>query len=240
MELNLSGAHAPYFTRNVVLLHADNGDMGVGEIPGGEKITKALLECVPMVQGTRVAEYKNTLLRIKDYLDSKGETDVRGAQTFDQRTGVHVLTAIEAPCLDLLGKLLDVPVCALLGDGKQRDKVRMLGYLFFVGDPDKTDLPYEREKDSKCDWYRIRHEENLTAEKIVAMAKAVQEKYGFQDFKLKGGNLDLLRRSLWKRRSLFRPGNYERVPKKNRFSNRHKYDCNGLERSGACLGAAGS
>ena len=27
MELNLSGAHAPYFTRNVVILYADNGDM---------------------------------------------------------------------------------------------------------------------------------------------------------------------------------------------------------------------
>ena len=25
MELNLSGAHAPYFTRNVVVLYADNG-----------------------------------------------------------------------------------------------------------------------------------------------------------------------------------------------------------------------
>ena len=28
MELNLSGAHAPYFTRNIVILHADNGDTG--------------------------------------------------------------------------------------------------------------------------------------------------------------------------------------------------------------------
>ena len=42
MELNLSGAHAPYFTRNVVVLYADNGEMGVGEVPGGQKITKAL------------------------------------------------------------------------------------------------------------------------------------------------------------------------------------------------------
>ena len=39
MELNLSGAHAPYFTRNVVVLYADNGEMGVGEVPGGQKIT---------------------------------------------------------------------------------------------------------------------------------------------------------------------------------------------------------
>lgn len=189
MELNLSGAHAPYFTRNVVVLYADNGEMGVGEVPGGKKITAALEECIPLVEGTRVAEYKSTLLKVKKYLDSKGEEDVRGNQTFDLRTGVHVITAIEAPCLDLLGKHLGVPVCELLGDGQQRDKVRMLGYLFFVGDRKKTDLPYDSEPDSDCEWYRIRHEEALTAEKIVAFARATEEKYGFQDFKLKGGVL---------------------------------------------------
>ncbi len=179
MELNLSGAHAPYFTRNVVVLYADNG----------EKITAALEECIPLVEGTKVAEYKSTLLKVKKHLDSKGEEDVRGNQTFDLRTGVHVITAIEAPCLDLLGKHLGVPVCELLGDGQQRDKVRMLGYLFFVGDPNKTDLPYDHELDSDCEWYKIRHEEALTADKIVAFAKATHAKYGFQDFKLKGGVL---------------------------------------------------
>lgn len=189
MELNLSGAHAPYFTRNVVVLYADNGEMGVGEVPGGQKITKALEECIPLVEGTKVAEYKSTLLKVKRYLDSKGEEDVRGNQTFDLRTGVHVITAIEAPCLDLLGKHLGVPVCELLGDGQQRDKVRMLGYLFFVGDRNLTDLEYDSEPDSDCEWYRIRHEEALTADKIVAFAKATKEKYGFEDFKLKGGVL---------------------------------------------------
>ena len=189
MELNLSGAHAPYFTRTVVVLYADNGETGVGEVPGGQKITKALEECIPLVVGTKVAEYKSTLLKVKKYLDAKGEEDVRGNQTFDLRTGVHVLTAIEAPSLDLLGKHLGVPVCELLGEGQQRDKVRMLGYLFFVGDRNKTDLPYVSEPDSDCEWYRIRHEEALTADKIVAFAKATKEKYGFEDFKLKGGVL---------------------------------------------------
>ncbi|MCI8518412.1 MAG: glucarate dehydratase [Hungatella sp.] len=189
MELNLSGAHAPYFTRNIVILTDSSGETGVGEVPGGKKITAALQECIPLVEGTRVSEYKSTLLKVKRYLDSKGEEDVRGNQTFDLRTGVHVVTAIEAPCLDLLGKHLGVPVCELLGDGQQRDKVRMLGYLFFVGDKNKTDLPYDSEPDSDCEWYRIRHEEALTAEKIVAFARATHEKYGFQDFKLKGGVL---------------------------------------------------
>jgi len=137
MELNLSGAHAPFFTRNVVILHDSEGRTGVGEVPGGQKITSALEEVIPIVEGTKVAEYKSTLLKVKKYLDSKGETDVRGNQTFDLRTGVHVLTAIEVPSLDLLGQQLGVPVCELLGDGQQRDKVRMLGYLFFVGDRKK-------------------------------------------------------------------------------------------------------
>ena len=189
MLMTLSGAHAPFLTRNIVVLYADNGEMGVGEVPGGQKITKALEECIPIVEGTKISEYKSTLLKVKRYLDSKGEEDVRGNQTFDLRTGVHVITAIEAPCLDLLGKHLNVPVCELLGDGQQRDKVRMLGYLFFVGDRNKTDLPYDSEPDSDCAWYRLRHEEALTADKIVAHAKAVKEKYGFQDFKLKGGVL---------------------------------------------------
>lgn len=189
MELNLSGAHAPYFTRNIVILYDETGRTGVGEVPGGEKITRALKDCIPLVEGTRVVEYKSTLLKVKKYLDSMVKEDVRGNQTFDLRVGVHVITAIEAPCLDLLGKILGVPVCELLGDGKQRDKVRMLCYLFFVGDRNKTDLPYDSELDSDCEWYRLRHEEALTAEKIVAMALAAKKKYGFVDFKLKGGVL---------------------------------------------------
>ncbi len=189
MELNLSGAHAPYFTRNIVILTDENGVEGIGEVPGGEKITKALEEVSSLVVGKNTEEYRNILLDVQKYFDEKDEEDVRGDQTFDLRTGVHVKTAIEAPCLDLLGKQLGVPVCKLLGDGQQRDKVRMLGYLFFVGDRNKTDLEYDSEPDSDCEWYRIRHEEALDADSIVAFARATQEKYGFKDFKLKGGVL---------------------------------------------------
>ena len=189
MELNLSGAHAPYFTRNIVILTDSNGVEGVGEVPGGQKITAALEQVKNLVIGTSIADYKQTLNKVRKWLDENIKDDVRGLQTFDLRTGVHVITAIEAPCLDLLGKQLGVPVCELLGDGQQRDKVRMLGYLFFVGDRNKTDLPYDSELDSDCAWYRLRHEEALTADKIVEMALATKEKYGFKDFKLKGGVL---------------------------------------------------
>ena len=102
MELNLSGAHAPYFTRNVVLLTASDGTEGVGEVPGGEKITKALEDVKDLVVGTRIVDYKATLNKVRAWLNSNIKDDVRGLQTFDLRTGVHVVTAIEAPLLDIL------------------------------------------------------------------------------------------------------------------------------------------
>jgi glucarate dehydratase len=188
MLLNLSGAHSPFFTRNIVILTDSNGEKGVGEVPGGEKITKALEASIPLVEGTSIGDYKNTLLRVKESLQGN-EEDVRGAQTFDLRTGVHVVTAIEAPLLDLLGKHLGVPVASLLGEGMQRDKVRMLSYLFYIADRKKTDLPYDSYPESDTEWYRIRHEEAMTPKAIVALAKATKEKYGFSDFKLKGGVL---------------------------------------------------
>ena len=189
MELNLSGAHAPYFTRNIVILTDSNGVEGVGEVPGGEKITKALKDIEHLVIGSKISDYKQTLLKIKKWLDTNIKDDVRGLQTFDLRTGVHVVTAIEAPLLDLLGKFLEVPAAALMGDGIQREKVQFLSYLFYIGDRKKTDLPYDSEEDSDCEWYRLRNEEALTPEKIVALAKATHKKYGFVDFKLKGGVL---------------------------------------------------
>jgi glucarate dehydratase len=185
MLLNLSGAHAPFFTRNVVILEDSDGRTGVGEVPGGEKISKALENAKSIVIGTSIGDYKNTLLKVKNNIVSSD--DVRGGQTFDLRTGVHVVTAVEAPLLDLLGQHLGVPVASLLGDGMQRDRVKVLGYLFYIADPDKTDLPYLREKDSEADWYRLRREEAMTPEAIVKLAQASQELYGFQDFKLKGG-----------------------------------------------------
>ncbi|MDD4573170.1 MAG: enolase C-terminal domain-like protein [Sphaerochaeta sp.] len=188
MLLNLSGAHAPYFTRNIVILTDSLGNTGVGEVPGGEKITAALNQVKPLVLGSKLSSYKQTLLAVKEALGDQ-EHDVRGQQTFDLRTGIHVVTAIEAPLLDLFGKFLEVPVAQLLGDGQMRDKVKVLGYLFYVADPDKTDLPYLREKESTVPWYRVRREEAMTPEAIVELAKASKDLYGFSDFKLKGGVL---------------------------------------------------
>ncbi len=65
----------------------------------------------------------------------------------------------------------------------------MLGYLFYVGDRKRTDLPYRSEPEAEDDWFRLRHEEALNPEAVVRLAEAAQARYGFSDFKLKGGVL---------------------------------------------------
>lgn len=188
MELNLSGAHGPYFTRNVVIITDSEGHVGIGEVPGGEKITQTLEDAKSIVLGRSLGEYKNILAEIGNVFRDR-DSGGRGLQTFDLRTTVHAVTCIESALLDLLGQHLGVSVAALLGDGQVRSEVRTLGYLFYVGDPDNTNLDYAREKDSDVEWYRIRHEEALTPEAIVRFAEATHDLYGFKDFKLKGGVL---------------------------------------------------
>ncbi|MBO4254448.1 enolase C-terminal domain-like protein [Streptomyces griseorubiginosus] len=188
MLLNLSGAHAPYFTRNVLVIEDSEGRTGLGEVPGGERITQTLRDAEHLVLGAQVGDYKRVLRSVRARFADR-DAGGRGAQTFDLRTTVHTVTAIESALLDLLGQHLEVPVAALLGDGKQRDAVRVLGYLFYVGDPDRTDLDYHRAPDAEVEWYRLRHEEALTPEAIVRQAEATYDRYGFRDFKLKGGVL---------------------------------------------------
>ncbi|MBU5377101.1 glucarate dehydratase [Pantoea septica] len=188
MLLNLSGAHAPFFTRNIVIIKDNAGHTGVGEIPGGEKIRQTLEDAAALVIGKTVGEYKNVLSLVRSTFADR-DSSGRGSQTFDLRTTIHVVTGIEAALLDLLGQHLQVNVATLLGDGQQRDRVEMLGYLFYIGDRKKTALPYQSQEDEACDWYRLRHEEALTPEAVVRLAEAAYDKYGFNDFKLKGGVL---------------------------------------------------
>lgn len=189
MLLNLSGAHGPFFTRNVVILKDESGNVGVGEVPGGDKILKTLQDSIPIVVGSQIGHYSDTLNAMRCAFADR-DSEGRGLQTYDLRTMVHAVTAVEAALLDLLGKYLGVPVASLLGTGRQRREVEMLGYLFFVGDRNKTDLSYMDESASDCRWYRLRNEEALTPDAVVALAEAAHERYGFRNFKLKGGVLD--------------------------------------------------
>jgi glucarate dehydratase len=188
MLLNLSGAHAPFFTRNLLILTDSAGRQGVGEVPGGEAIRKTLEDAQALIVGRAIGDYNAVLNAARTAFASR-DAGGRGVQTFDLRVAIHAVTAIECAMLDLLGQFLGVPVAALLGEGQQRDQVPMLGYLFYIGDKHKTDLPYASEPDAPDAWSRLRHEEALTPEAVVALAEAAYERYGFRDFKLKGGVL---------------------------------------------------
>ncbi|MDA2808388.1 enolase C-terminal domain-like protein [Nocardiopsis suaedae] len=185
MLLNLSGAHAPCFTRNIVIVTDDEGRTGLGEVPGGEAITATLREAGDRITGRPVARFRSTLREVADAFADR-DAGGRGEQTFDQRTTVHTVTGLESALLDLHGQELGVPVAELLGTGQRRPGVPVLGYLFFVGDPDATDLPYLRE-DTGDEWERLRREKAMDADAVVALARAAQRRYGFRDFKLKGG-----------------------------------------------------
>jgi len=188
MLLNLSGAHAPYFTRNLLILTDSSGNQGVGEVPGGEAIRQTLQDAEPLLVGQPIGHYNAMLNSVRTAFANR-DAGGRGQQTFDLRIAIHAVTAIECALLDLVGQFMNVPLAALLGDGQQRDKVPMLGYLFYIGDRRRTDLPYDSDEQAEDDWFRLRHEEAMDAKSVVALAEAAYKRYGFKDFKLKGGVL---------------------------------------------------
>ncbi|MEA9572366.1 glucarate dehydratase [Xanthomonas campestris] len=188
MLLNLSGAHAPYFTRNVLVLHDSSGRIGVGEVPGGEAIAALLREAAGLILDRPIADYQRILNQVRATFADRDSAG-RGLQTFDLRITIHAVTAIESALLDLLGQFLEQPVAALLGEGQQRDAVDVLGYLFFIGDRRKAGVAYRDGSGARDRWESLRDEEALTPQAVVALAEAAYDKYGFRDFKLKGGVL---------------------------------------------------
>ncbi|WP_372827969.1 glucarate dehydratase [Polaromonas sp.] len=188
MLLNLSGAHGPFFTRNLLLLTDSSGRTGVGEVPGGEKIRTTLEEARELVEGQPLGQWQQILNTLRTQFSGR-DSGGRGNQTFDLRVAIHAVTAVESALLDLLGQFLGVPVAALLGDGQQRASVAMLGYLFYIADRAQTGLPYRSEPQAGDDWLRLRHEPAMDAKSVVRLAEAAHKRYGFKDFKLKGGVL---------------------------------------------------
>ncbi|CAH2601360.1 D-glucarate dehydratase [Rhodovastum atsumiense] len=201
MLLNLCGAHGPFFTRNVVVLKDSAGNTGLGEVPGGEGIRATLERSIPLVVGQPIGSFNAILNAIRATLPgakaakqtivhqvtSESEARVlRQPHEINLRTD-NVITAVEAALLDLLGQHMGVPVCALLGTGQQRGAAKMLAYLFYVGDRGRTDLPYPEARGGADAWERVRTEAALTPEAIVRQAEAATARYGFSDYKLKGG-----------------------------------------------------
>lgn len=202
MLLNLCGAHGPFFIRNIVILKDNSGHTGVGEVPGGESIRRTLEKTRPLIIGQSIGFLNKILNSVRQQLLGRQATGLQAtvhkvssaaeAAVLKQPHEINlridnVITALEAALLDLLGQFLNVPVAELLGGGQQREAVRMLAYLFYIGDRNKTDLPYLASSNRQDDWLRLRHEQALTSQAIVRLAEAANARYGFTDFKLKGG-----------------------------------------------------
>lgn len=185
MLFNIGGAHHPCFTRNIVILKDNAGHTGVGEAPGGEIIRKTLMSFAPLVEGKSLGKLRNivqqahTGQQAADY-----DTFGKGAWTFELK--VNAVAALESALYDLLGQFMGVPVVDLLGPGKQRDEIVVLGYLFYVGNGAKSSLPYAAPEGGH-EWYKVRREAAMNAKAVVRLAEAAQDLYGFTDFKLKGG-----------------------------------------------------
>jgi glucarate dehydratase len=202
MLLNLAGAHGPFFTRIIVILKDSANHTGVAEVPGSEAIRQTLERIRPLVIGSRLGGYNATLNNVRRALGGGGPAAhqstvhqvtseaeaaiLRQPHEINLRTD-NVVTGVEAALLDLLGQFLGVTVAALLGNGQQRDRVVMLAYLFYIADRTRTDLPYHTDPEEKDGWLRLRNEPALTPQQVVREAEAAVDRYGFSDFKLKGG-----------------------------------------------------
>ncbi|MBL8596621.1 MAG: glucarate dehydratase [Devosia sp.] len=187
MLLNLSGAHAPLFTRTVVILTDSLGHTGLGEVPGGEAIARTLEEAHELVVGQPIGSYRSLLRQVGEAFAGR-DAGGRGLQTFDLRVTIHAVAALECALLDLMGQFQGVPMAELLGDGQVRDRVEMLGYLFYVGDRTRTPLDY-RSGGTGDEWLWLRDQPAVDAAAVVQLAEAAEARYGFRDFKLKGGVL---------------------------------------------------
>ena len=114
----------------------------------------------------------------------------RGQQTFDLRVAIHAVTAVEAALLDLLGQFLGA---AGGGPARRGAAARRACRCWATSSTSATGArrrcPTAPRPGERDDWLRLRDEEALTPAAVVRLAEAAQARYGFEDFKLKGGVL---------------------------------------------------
>ena len=179
--LNAAGLHAPYALRLIVEIVSADGISGWGEIPGAEATRAALQSAAEHLLGMDPWR----LNAIDAVLESLARPDDRGATPWDQRTWVHVRSAIEVACYDLMGKSVGRPVVDLLG-GAVRERVPFAAYLFYKYEGAGGQYGFGVD-DEATGWPAARQRAALDPDSIVAQARAMVEHYGFQSIKLKGG-----------------------------------------------------
>lgn len=185
--LNTQGVHQPYTPRLIIEVVTADGTTGAGETYGDTRyldIARPLAEALP---GHPVSDLNGlftlaeavcgTPASAGDPREAAHAVDaggLRGVQTAD-KLRLSVVSGFEVACLDALGKVLGLPVHALLG-GKVRDSVEYSAYLFY------RPAEHPQGQGESDDWGAA-----LDPDGIVAQARRLAEAYGFGSFKLKGG-----------------------------------------------------
>ncbi len=182
--LNAAGLHASYALRTVVEIITNTGIAGVSEIPGNEEVNKALEEIAPLLRGWDPFQL-NGLQRLIHNTFGADKPDARGDAPWDQRKVVHIFSALEVACLDVIGKYTDRPVVDLLG-GKMRDEVPFAAYLFYKYEGAGGRLGFDMDPSAKG-WAAARQQAAIDPQGVVDQAKAMCREFGFQSIKLKGG-----------------------------------------------------
>ncbi|MEJ7735811.1 MAG: enolase C-terminal domain-like protein [Chitinophagaceae bacterium] len=182
--LNAAGLHAPYALRTIVELVTDDGISGISEIPGNAGIDAALESAGKLIIGNDPFQL-NQIRRILEDSFGKEQAGERGLAPWDQRKLVHIFSAIEVACLDIIGKMVSRPIVDLLG-GKMRDSVPFAAYLFYKvkGAGGKWEFNTDQHATG---WAAARQAQALSPEEIVSQAKAMCAEFGFKSIKLKGG-----------------------------------------------------
>ena len=182
--LNAAGLHAPYALRIIVELITDDNITGISEIPGTTDIELALHECKDLIIGQDPFQTN----KISDILIAHFGIDKmaeRGLFPWDSRKLVHIFSAIEVACLDIVGKVINKPVVDLLG-GKRRERVPFAAYLFYKYEGAGGKLAFGTDPNA-TGWAAARQASALNPTEIVAQAQAMCKEFGFQSIKLKGG-----------------------------------------------------
>ena len=179
--LNAAGLHAPYALRLIIEIVSDAGLSGWGEIPGGEATRAALETAAERLIGMDPWHLNAVFAE----LETLARPDDRGATPWDQRAWVHVQSAIEVACYDLMGKSVGRSVVDLLG-GAARERVPFAAYLFYKYEGAGGEFGVGRDE-TASGWAAARQEAALDPAGIVAQAQAMVEHYGFNSIKLKGG-----------------------------------------------------
>ena len=182
--LNAAGLHAPYALRTILEIVTDDNISGISEIPGTKDIDAALEDSKKLLIGKDVFQL-NHIRQILTDAFGKDSTADRGLAPWDQRKLVHIFSAVEVACMDIIGKVTGKPVVDLLG-GKMRDRVPFSAYLFYKFEGAGGTLGFKTNPNA-TGWDAARQKSALTPDEIVAQAQAMCKEFGFQSIKLKGG-----------------------------------------------------